>query len=268
MKKYNQLTTKYIISALFEKRFYYFDIKLFKSLFNLKIDKAKHVLYRISKQGYILSGERGKYFLLGFEPYKILSDPFFIATHLIQPSYVSFWSALNFYSLTEQAPATVFVACTRRSKTIKFKNKFRFKIIKIKPSLFWGYEKHQSEDYSFLIASPEKAIIDSLYLPQYAGGFLEAAKAITNYLKEDEKNLPKLVEYAILTKNKSLCSRLGFLLEQNRAGSKNLAKLKKHISDKTLVKLDPLKPKTKKYNRQWNIIINRTNNELFDWQYT
>jgi len=151
---------------------------------------------------------------------------------------------------------------------IEFKNKFRFKFIKIKPTLFWGYEEHQTDDYKFLIASPEKAIIDSLYLPQYAGGFLEAAKAITNYLKEDKKNLSKIIKYAILTKNKSLCSRLGFLLEQNMVNSKNLAKLKKHISDKTLVKLDPLKPKTKRYNHQWNIIINRTNNELFNWQYT
>ncbi|MFW6117658.1 MAG: hypothetical protein ACOC6G_03645, partial [Thermoproteota archaeon] len=75
----------------------------------------------------------------------------------------------------------------------------------------------------YLIAEIEKAVLDSLYLPKYAGGY----QRIENCIVEgwQELDTEKLVEYAVKMDNNSLISRLGFLIERNGLEmSKNLMK--------------------------------------------
>lgn len=66
-------------------------------------------------------------------------------------------------------------------------------------------------ELDFLIADNEKAVIDSLDLPDNAGEMIEVAKAFYN--ASDKIDLNKLFKYATAMKNKSMCSRLGYLQE-------------------------------------------------------
>lgn len=76
--------------------------------------------------------------------------------------YVSFITALNLHGIVEQIPQVVTLASSAHSKTIHTKLGV-FSVHQIAPAIFKGFDWYKGEG-SFLIADPEKALIDSLYL--------------------------------------------------------------------------------------------------------
>ncbi len=112
------------------------------------------------------------------------TDDMKIATRVIEPSYISFLSALNYYDLTEQIPKKIQLITTKRKKHAKYN------FTTIKKNLFFGYINIDG----IIIAEKEKAIIDSLYLPKEARGLKEIELLIKNNLKEID--IKKLKEYA------------------------------------------------------------------------
>ncbi|MDO8537997.1 MAG: hypothetical protein Q7S21_03880 [archaeon] len=88
-------------------------------------------------------------------------DDFITATQLIEPSYVSLGSALLFHGIINQAQKDVECATTRNS--FKFK-KLGIIYHKIPPKLFFGFKKYAKGKSYAMIAEPEKALLDGLYL--------------------------------------------------------------------------------------------------------
>lgn len=79
-----------------------------------------------------------------------------------QRAYVSFISALHLYGIIEQIPQVVTVASTTHTRTIKT-SIAAYVVHRIAPSFFHGFAWYRDTE-SFLIAEPEKALIDSLYI--------------------------------------------------------------------------------------------------------
>lgn len=79
-----------------------------------------------------------------------------------QRVYVSFISALHLYGIIEQIPQTITLASTAHTSTIRTKAGV-FSVHQINPAIFDGFDWYKGEG-SFLIAEPEKALVDSLYL--------------------------------------------------------------------------------------------------------
>ncbi len=77
-------------------------------------------------------------------------------------AYVSFVSALHLYGIVEQIPQMITVASMAHTKIIKT-NIGIFSAHKISPDFFTGFDWYKKTG-GFLIAEPEKALIDSLYL--------------------------------------------------------------------------------------------------------
>ena len=85
--------------------------------------------------------------------------PFVVPVHR---AYLSFVSALHVHGIIEQIPQVITVASTSHTREIA--TKFgHFSIHQISPGFFTGFEWYKGQD-SFLIATPEKALVDSLYL--------------------------------------------------------------------------------------------------------
>ena len=108
-------------------------------------------LNRLANQGLIIKIYQGVW----AEPGPRALSPFEVIPHLFprQRVYVSFISALHLHGIVEQIPQVITLAATSHSNTIRTKAGV-FSIHQIAPSFFG----------SFLIAEPEKALIDSLYL--------------------------------------------------------------------------------------------------------
>lgn len=93
--------------------------------------------------------------------------PFAVAPYLTAPlpAYVSFFSALSHQEMIEQIPRQISVASLDRAQRITT-TIGTYEIHHLAPELFGGY--HGSEQRGYL-ASPEKALFDSVYVRAAAG---------------------------------------------------------------------------------------------------
>jgi hypothetical protein len=90
-------------------------------------------------------------------PYAVI--PYLFPRHR---AYISFITALHLHGIIEQIPQVTTLASTDHSRTIRTKVG-AFHTHHIAPSFFAGFGWYK-RDSGFLIAEPEKALIDSLYL--------------------------------------------------------------------------------------------------------
>ena len=114
----------------------------------------------LEKQGMVLKVHRGIWVDPNnpkVSPYAVI--PFLLSRHR---SYVSFISALHLHHMVEQIPQVITLASTSHTKTINTKIG-TFCIHQLTPSFFKGFNWYKKTG-SFLIAEPEKALVDSLYL--------------------------------------------------------------------------------------------------------
>lgn len=233
---------------------FYFTPCMLGDLFDLDRAQGYRLAARLKEEALITEVEKGKYLLLGLEPERVVSNPLFIGTHLVTPGYVSYWSALHFYGFTEQTPLTVFVATTKKKQPVTFEG-FHFRFVTLRPHKFFGYRRESVDDLPVLIADEAKAIVDSLDQLRYAGGITEVAKALRTAI--DVLDIPTLVAYANRMEDKSLGSRLGYLLELLGQPAEEI-----HHS-KSPVRLDPTRPPQGSVRNCWRIIPNVSETELF-----
>ena len=100
-----------------------------------------------------------------FPEYKQVPDfERYIANRIYAPSYISLHSALSFYGMIPEEVLGLTSVSTL--KTAKFENIFgTFSYQNVKESLFFGYEpKTMLNGRTILFATPEKALLDLLYL--------------------------------------------------------------------------------------------------------
>lgn len=91
------------------------------------------------------------------------NDYFFIANKIYFPSYVSLESALSHYGFIPET--TLQITSVSSRKTNLFDTQYGvFSYQSIKNNLYFGYEVIENNDRPFTLATPEKAILDYLYL--------------------------------------------------------------------------------------------------------
>ena len=157
----------------------------------------KYTSERLSSIKDVLRVERGIYCLTGTSIYTV-------ASAIISPSYVSLLSAYSFYNLTTQIPTEIQVMSSYQHPSIYFDG-YRIRFIRMARERMFGFSRIDG----VMIADPEKAIIDSIYL----NIFIEETKEI---LQENHERLDssKMIEYAYRSKSRATLNKLGFLLEK------------------------------------------------------
>ena len=253
-----------ITRQLHQLDLFYVTARTLADLFSLSPERVYAMAAQLKGAGLLAEVENGKYLLLGFEPERVLANPLFIASHLVTSAYVSYWSALHYYGFTEQAPLTVFVATTKKKRPVAFQG-HHFRFVTIQPRHFFGYRRETVGELPIVIADEAKAILDSLSEPRYAGGVAEVAKALR--AARDTADAPTLIEYANRMGDKSLGSRLGYLL--SRLGS-DVAEAEL-IHSARPVKLDPTRPHAAgsrlpadgRMAARWRVNLNLSDDELF-----
>ncbi|MBU0930306.1 MAG: hypothetical protein KJ623_04525 [Nanoarchaeota archaeon] len=217
------------------------DYPLFKEndvakILNKNPDYIKTLLHRLKERKLIYSIERGKY--------TCYDDILLFASHIYVPSYISLWTAIRYYNLTEQMPKIIFIMTPKSRKPLKF-NDISIKFVKTK--YFFGFKKERYRDFDIFIAEPEKAVIDSLISKKIPLDEIEKA------IKMKQIDIKKLLDYAIKIKNKSLIKRLGFILEEKNI---KCERLKKFV-DANYTVLDLMLGKQGRKNKKWRVIDNR-----------
>lgn len=128
---------------------------------NAQVLKNQLTLWQ--KQGLVLRLKRGLY-ILNEADRKINVSRTFIASQLISPSYISTEYALFFYGLIPEKVEDLTSVTTK--KTTLIKNSFGvFRYQHLATNCFVGFEQLKEEGgLPFFIATPEKAVVDFLYL--------------------------------------------------------------------------------------------------------
>lgn len=118
---------------------------------------------RWQKKGLLIKLRRGLY-VLNENDRKINPSRIFLANAVYFPSYVSTEYALGYYDLIPERVEDVTSVTTK--KTVHFSNSFgAFVFQHVKSSLFFGSRKVKDENgLPVLIAQPEKALLDFIYL--------------------------------------------------------------------------------------------------------
>jgi hypothetical protein len=110
------------------------------------------------------------------DEYKLSS----VANRIYTPSYISLKSALRWYNFIPEGVFQYFSVSTRKTKEFQTPiGDFRYK--NISPHLYFGYYPVKPEKGGFLIAEPEKALLDMFYLYPHLKDELDLEGLRLNY---------------------------------------------------------------------------------------
>ncbi len=231
---------------------------------NINVSKLVHRLVQKKKLQRI---EKAKYLLIPPEAWKegeYTEEGIIVASQLVSPYYLSYWTALSFYGWTEQPSRTIFVATTKIKKTVELQG-MKIRFVKLNPNRFFGFEEHWVGNQKVVVAEKEKTIVDCLDQPRYCGEIVEVAKGLWNGHKE--LDYTKLLEYSLRIKNGAVIKRLGYLLDILEI---NKPKIRKELlKNKTpnFAVLDPShKRSTGEQNKEWNLTVNVNPRNLTEWR--
>ena len=171
-----------------DKEISLFTTKDFEQIANLSQKSAWAALGRYHQKGLIETPKRGWYYFADSPP-----DDYFLANKLYSPSYISFETALAYYSIIPEVVYSIVSATTKTTRKFIHKEK-TFKYLKLKTNCFAGYYKKET----YLIADPEKALVDYLYFVTLG------KKKINERISPAKLNIKKIREYAGLFQNQKL----------------------------------------------------------------
>lgn len=181
-----------ILKRLDNKGCFLFTVDEFKMVIGSTQAAAKQMLKRYANMGLVARLKRGLYVILAKKPPDI-----FIANRLYEPSYVSLEFALSYYHIIPEAVYTI------TSVTVKPTREFHalgkaFSYSTVRKKGYTGYEPKKIDNYTVLIASPEKALADYLY-------FVSLKRKVWNdRFDVGSINKKKFLKFAAMFKNRKL----------------------------------------------------------------
>lgn len=193
------------------------------------------------------------------------ANSFVIGASLVKPYYFSYYTSNSYYGFTTQMPFTLFIATTKKKPDVEWSSS-TFKFVTLSKRKFFGYRREKVFDTEVNMAEPEKSLIDSFDKPRYAGGIEQLAGITWRGLRR--VNREKLVKYAVKIGSHTLVQRLGFIIDF--LGKEELVKplsldlknmLREHVG-KPVIYLDPRRPKTGEFSKEWRIINNISRPQL------
>lgn len=191
VKLVNQTT---FATTIKEKKLPVFTGGDIRVLFGMSSVAVSALLHRYKKRRFILQIKRGLYTLSDEQ----IPD-LYVANRIYAPSYVSLEFALSYHGVIPETVyeiTSVTTKATRRFETLGKAFSFR----KIKKSAYTGYEIQKEKGLSFLVADPEKALVDLNYFRM-----LDVLKPISRFDRK-KINLQKALRYAKLFGNAKLAS--------------------------------------------------------------
>ena len=175
----------------------------------VKLEKDRQImrnqLNRWRKKGLVVRMKRGLY-LLNRDDRRAEPDRGFIANQLYGPSYISLEYALGIYGLIPERVSDVTSVTTK--KTARFKNELGVFVYQhVKPEAFRGFRAVKGESgMTVLMAEPEKAVVDFLYLnlERFTPGAREIFGESYRFQKTEGLKQGRIIDFAGLFGNRKL----------------------------------------------------------------
>jgi len=230
--------------------------------------RLRKMLFTLVKRRWLQRIEKGKYLILPFEAGREgewTEHEFVIASHLIEPYYIGFRSAINYYGYTEQVSRTIFIASTKRKLKPSLEiSGVTYRFVYLKEQKFFGMTEVLIDSNRVNISDREKTIADCLDLLEYSGGLVEVAKAIS--FGRNELDFIKMADYARRNGNRAAGKRLGYLLEVLDIKADTAVSILRENLGNSYALLDALADPQGQHIQRWRIIANIPEKELMQWK--
>ena len=211
----------------------------------LELDRtgAAQRLSRWTEQGWLRRVGRGAYVAASIDTMgsdRVLDDPWVLVPALFAPAYIGGRTAAEHWDLTEQIFKDIFVMT---AQPVRQKRQERhgtlFSLKHIQERKIFGTKNVWRHQTRVPISDVHRTIIDMLDDPAIGGGVQHVSDCLAAYLRRDDRDDEKLVDYAITLDNGAVFKRLGFLAERFPGGDELGRLCEQHLSGGH-AKLDPV----------------------------
>lgn len=272
--KYNKTVTSVesvFLGYLAEEGKAWFSIKDAYGAFPEKSEGAvRFMLMRMLEKGLLIKVSKNTYWVVPFDQNAVdfLPNWHLLAEPLSGGSryYIGYYSALQIHGLiTQPSLKEQVVREKHKTETVILKG-VEFQCIYHNEKHFFGVKKVWIDSHNKVPCSDlEKTMVDCLYMPAYAGGIIEVAKAL--WTAREKLDYEKLLSYAKQFDSQVVIKRLGYLLDKLGIETDIIDQLRGHRSA-AVSPLDTEVPNEGKISTKWSIrqnvdietIINAINN--------
>ena len=207
----------------------------------------------------------GLFILVPFElgrEREYLGNPFLVAHELAGGAsyYISHASAMDIHRMMTQPQLVVYAASPKpiRPRTV-LGTEFRF--VRCKSEHMFGIADHwATKTEKVRVSDLERTVIDGLKQPEHCGGITEVAKGF--WMRRDDIDLRKLVDYALRLDVGAVIRRLGYFIETFEVDvPREVERLRARLTASYAI-LDPLLAAEGKLIARWRLRLNVDRGEL------
>jgi len=254
-----------LVTMLHERSRAVFCLEDVRKITDLSEASARSFVRKLVDRGVAARLKPGLFILVPFElgqERQYLGSPFVIAREIVNGGdyYLSHATAMEIHGMTTQ-PRFIVTVTTPNSRRSVTTLGVQFRFVRCQRRHFFGLTEYWvTKQDKVRLSDPERTIIDGLKQPEYCGGLTEVAKGL--WMRRQDLNVDRLVQYAIRMNVGAVLRRLGFLLETYQmAEMPDLDRLRNSLTS-TYVRLDPVLPAEGKRLRRWRIQLNIEAEEL------
>lgn len=215
--------------------------------------QTKNIITKLTGNGWLIRLKRGLYAISDLSNRGFLSlSPYVVANLLVENSYVSFESALNYHGLFDQLTDRVISITTIDFRNTIELNSMEYSFVKVQDKSFFGWKTTIIDNKEVRIATAEKALIDMIqfHKSKYSVDLL-IEKLRDN---KDNLNLSRLQEY-LEKMSTTTIKTFGFVFDLLGIDSMKLQKMVKNKQGTDWMLADD-----KKFNAKWRLYYD----EYFD----
>jgi len=182
----------------------YFGYEEIARVFGISPSSAKVTASRYVRQGLLIRMKKNMYVRREVWNAAGIEDKFLLANLGQVPSYISLMTALEYYEITTQVLRDFYESiAVKRTKEINLNGCF-FRYTKVNNDLYYAFKKEKG----FFIATPEKALLDAVYLMSYGRYSLDIPSLDTTKL---DRNEIKRLSIGFPLKTRKMLKTYGYL---------------------------------------------------------
>jgi predicted transcriptional regulator of viral defense system len=138
------------------------------------------------------------------------TNPLAAGAALVSPYFYSFGTACTHHGFTEQVFSEVYLACKERRRTETIRDK-RYVFVYVSEQRFFGFEEIGVLGHAVQMATTERALLDAIDRPRFAGGIGEVSRIVTR--AASNVSWDALLDLSRRWGSSALVQRLGYFFD-------------------------------------------------------
>jgi predicted transcriptional regulator of viral defense system len=248
-----------LVTELHEQGKTIFSYSEVRDIKKINSKTARSLIGRMVERGVAARLKPGLFILVPFEmgrEREYLGNPYVAARELAGTPdyYISHASAMEIHRMVTQPQFVVFATTPKFLRPhLVLGTEFRF--VRCKTVNLFGIISHwATKTEKIQVSDLERTVIDGLKQSEHCGGFSEVAKGF--WMRREDINPHRLVDYALRLDVGAVIRRLGFLLELFEVDApRDLDRLQERLSA-TYAILDPMLPSEGRLLSRWRLKLN------------